>query len=109
MKINDIYRNHLTIQVKQEFILCKQYSLCRNGLLKHYPFMSNETYIKIGGDHGGGSFKMSYQICNMNNPNSKSNTVVFSVFEAKDRRGNLKIGLSRYKAEIGELQMTIWE
>ena len=71
--------------------------------------MSNETHIKIGGDHGGGSFKMSYQICNTNNPNSKSNTVVFSVFEAKDRRANLNIGLSRYKVEIDELQMTKWE
>lgn len=33
--------------------------------------MNNEIHVKIGGDHGGGSFKLSFQICNTKNPNSK--------------------------------------
>ena len=49
-----------------------------------YPFIKNEIHIKIGGDHGGGSFKMSFQVANVENPNRKDNTVVFSIFEAKD-------------------------
>ena len=53
----------------------------------------NEIHVKIGGDHGGGSFKMSYQVANTNNPNSKENTIIFSTFEAKDYRVNLKVGL----------------
>ncbi|XP_057313753.1 uncharacterized protein LOC130655069 isoform X2 [Hydractinia symbiolongicarpus] len=66
--------------------------------------MNNEIHVKIGGDHGGGSFKLSFQICNTKNPNSKSNTVVFSIFEAKDRRSNLKIGTSRFTEQIDRLQ-----
>ena len=71
--------------------------------------MENETHIKIGGDHGGGSFKMSYQICSTATPNSKDNTIVFSVFEAKDRNANLKIGLSRYQFQVDELQTMKWK
>ena len=60
-------------------------------MLVHHPFLYDEIHVKISGDHGGGSFKMSYQIANVSNPNSKENTVVFSIFEAKDSRVNLKL------------------
>lgn len=60
--------------------------------------------MKIGGDHGGSSFKMSYQVCNTDRPNSKNNTVVFSIFEAKDYTVNMKIGLCRFSAQIDHLQ-----
>ena len=69
---------------------------------------NNEIHIKIGGDHGGGSFKMSYQIANVANPNSKDNTTVFSLFEAKDYRINLKSGLTRFSDQIKELQLIKW-
>ena len=58
----------------------------------------DEIHVKIGGDHGGGSFKISYQLCNTSKPNNKDNTVVFSLFEAKDKpRASMKMGLW-YKA-----------
>ena len=31
----------------------------------------NEIHIKLGGDAGGGSFKMAFQITNLDRPNSK--------------------------------------
>ena len=37
----------------------------------------NEVWIKIGGDHGSISFKLCLQVCNVEKPNSKENTVVF--------------------------------
>ena len=43
----------------------------------NYPFIENEIRIKIGGDHGLGSFKMSFQVANVENPNRKDNTIVF--------------------------------
>ena len=52
----------------------------------HTFITPGEVHVKIGGDHGGNSFKMCYQIANINNPNRKENTVVFSLFEAKDSR-----------------------
>lgn len=67
-----------------------------------------EIHIKVGGDHGGGSFKMSYQVVNTLKPNSKDNTVVFSIFEAKDYMPNLQIGLSRYQQQIDRLQKMSW-
>ncbi|CAH1242539.1 Hypp6816 [Branchiostoma lanceolatum] len=48
-----------------------------------------EIWVKVGGDHGGGSFKMAFQILNKERPNSKSNTTVFCIFNAKDSRENL--------------------
>ena len=44
----------------------------------------NEVHVKIGGDHGRQSYKESLRVCNTHNPNSKDNTVVFNIFEAKD-------------------------
>ena len=55
--------------------------------------------MKIGGDHGSGSFKMSYHIPNVANPSSKDNTLVFGLFEAKDYRINMKNGLSRFSQQ----------
>ena len=34
----------------------------------------DQIWLKVGGDHGGGSFKMSLQIANIQSPNSKHNT-----------------------------------
>ena len=46
-------------------------------MIINYPFIKNGIHIKIGGDHGVGSFKMSFQVANVENPNRKDNTVVF--------------------------------
>ena len=78
-------------------------------MIINYPFIKNEIHIKIGGDHGGGSFKTSFQVANVENrknntENRKNNTVVFSIFEAKDYCVNIKIALERFKAQIKELQ-----
>ena len=48
-------------------------------MIINYPFIKNEIYIKIGGDHDGGSFKISFQVANLENPSRKDNTVVFVV------------------------------
>lgn len=51
---------------------------------------------------------MSYQVANTLNPNSKYNTVVFSYFEAKDYRTNLRIALLPFKEQINKLQQSKW-
>ena len=71
--------------------------------------MNNEIHVKIGGDHGGKSFKACYQICNTSAPNSKDNTVVFSIFEAKDIRQNLRTGLSYFKNQVDDIQTSKWK
>ena len=71
--------------------------------------MGNEIRVKIGRDHVGGSFKMNYQVCNTDRPNSKDNTTVFSIFEAKDHCSNLKIALQLFREQIDKLQVMKWE
>ena len=73
-------------------------------MLITYPFIKNEINHKIGGDHGGGSFKMSFQVDNVENPNRKDNTVVFSIFEAKYYRVKIKLAFEHFKIQIKELQ-----
>ena len=38
-----------------------------------------KIWIKFGADHGGNSFKMSLQVLNLKEPNSKESTIVFAI------------------------------
>ena len=80
-----------------------------NQLVHHNFIPLNEIHIKIGGDHGGNTFKMGYQIGNIKNPNRKENTTIFSIFEAKDSISNLRTCLERFKAQIKLLQRRNWK
>lgn len=91
-------------------VLKRLNELEENGLIFDHPFISpDEIHVKVGGDHGDTSFKFSYQIANVRHPNSKENTVVFTLFEAKDTRSNLRTCLSRFAAQIDMLQRTKWK
>lgn len=65
-------------------------------------------WIKIGGDKGGPSTKLSYQIVNVRHPNSPNNTCVFSIFEAKDSLVNLKVTADMFGEEINSLEARTW-
>ena len=65
-----------------------------------------QLYIKLGGGHGQGSMKFAFQLANLEKPNSSKKTVVFSMFEAKDTRNNLRTSLQRYKEQLEELKQT---
>ena len=83
----------------------------RSGRLTWHDGMipSEEIWLKIGGDKGGGSFKMSLQIANVLHPNSTLNTVVFCAFEASDTTSNLHIALDRYTQQVKDLNNLKWE
>ena len=83
-------------------------SLRETNLLVNVSFIpSDKTFLQIGADHEGGSFKMSFQIANVNNPNKAENTVVFSILEAKDNKFNALFGKIQnpyckiYTGEVG--------
>ncbi|KAL5515002.1 hypothetical protein EMCRGX_G000108 [Ephydatia muelleri] len=69
---------------------------------------ASEIWIKLGGDKGGGTFKMNFQIVNVAAPNSVNNTCVFCCFEADDSYTNLHIALERYKEQVENLQGMTW-
>ena len=60
----------------------------------------SEVWLKIGGDKGGGTFKMNFQIVNVATPNSVHNTCVFSCFAAGDSITNLHMALDRFKDQV---------
>ena len=81
----------------------------KNNLIYQHPFIpEGEIHLKIGGDHGGGSFKMSFQIGNVQHPNKPENTVIFSIMEAKDLRSNLILCLERFKLHIDKFRTIKW-
>ena len=65
--------------------------------------------MKIGGDAGGGTFKMNFQIVNIQSPNSPQYTFVFAIFEAKDTTTNLHVALDRFQGDVDALNGTQWK
>ena len=63
----------------------------------------DQIWLKVGGDHGGGSFKM-LQIANIQSPNSKHNTFITCMANAKDSGHNVKEILCTYRKEIDALE-----
>ena len=47
--------------------------------------------------------KTSFQVCNIANPNSFKNSVMFSIFEAPDIYTNIKIALKPFIEQINQL------
>lgn len=68
----------------------------------------DEIWLKIGGDKGGGSFKLMLELANTQNPNSKLNTIVLCAFQASDSAVNLHIALDRYKDQLDTISKTTW-
>ena len=68
----------------------------RNGTI---PF--NEIWIKVGGDHGGGSFKTMLQVAN-----SRKTMFLVFIINCKDSQQNLRKILHPYKKQIADLQKT---
>ena len=69
----------------------------------------SEIWLKIGGDHGGGSFKFSMQIANTAQPNSLTNTIPVCIFNAKDSPANLETALGVYREQLEQLQQSGWQ
>ena len=63
-------------------------------LICHEQIPKDEIWVKTGGDHGGGSFKMCFKIVNVEKPDSAQNPVVFCCFLAPDSYVNLSLALS---------------
>ena len=69
---------------------------------------TDDIWLKLGGDKGGGSFKFMLEIANTKCPNSKRNTIVLCAFEATDTAVNLHMALDRYKMEVDSISRMTW-
>ncbi|KAL5475254.1 hypothetical protein EMCRGX_G027330 [Ephydatia muelleri] len=81
--------------------------LRRAGLLTWHDgyIPASEVWLKIGGDKGGGTCKMNFQIAAQN---SVHNTCVFCCFEAGDSVTNLHVALDRFKDQVEHLHGMKW-
>ena len=81
-----------------------------NQLTQHNSTISkDEVWVKLGGDHGGGTFKLMLQIANLRKPNSKYNTCLLAIAECKDTPDNLRRIIGPYKHQITELETDAME
>ena len=85
--------------------------MCREGTLTWHDgtIPDDEIWLKLGGDKGGGYFKMNFQIINTPAPNSVHNTCVFSYFEASDTLSNLHVALDRFRGEVANINTMKWK
>ena len=83
---------------------------CRaNRLTWHENVLpESEVRVKIGGDKGGGTFKMSFQVGNVSTPNAPENTFVVAIFEGRDSSSNLHIALDQYRDQIFNISGCTW-
>ncbi|XP_072013609.1 uncharacterized protein [Amphiura filiformis] len=82
----------------------------RHGNLTWHNGMipDTEIWIKIGGDKGGGTMKMFFQIVNINNPNAGRNTVTFASFAGPDTPDNMTATMEQYEDQIKALENMSW-
>ena len=68
-----------------------------------------EIWVKLGGNKGGKTFKMNFQLVYVPAPNSVHNTCVFSCFEAGDTITNLHSALDRHMEQVTQLTKNAME
>lgn len=69
---------------------------------------NNEIWVKVGADHGKGSFKFSLSVVNTANPNSKFNTVLAAMAKTTDCRDNLDRFFEDIKIQLRNLDLMSW-
>ncbi|GFS16604.1 amine oxidase [Elysia marginata] len=74
----------------------------------HRTIPLEEIWIKLGGDHGKGSFKISFHICNISKPNSKDNTHLIAMAKVPDTTNNIEVIINHLKEQIYELASMQW-
>lgn len=75
----------------------------------HDDIPDDEIWIKLGGDHGGNSFKTMLQVANLDNPNSKHNTFLVCLTNCKDSHENLRTILKPFEEQVSAVQHMTWE
>ena len=59
-----------------------------NKLTWHEGSIPSEVWLKMGGNHGGGSFKMAIQVLNVVAPNALEHTIATLCVEGRDSDEN---------------------
>ena len=80
-----------------------------NGLTWHDGTLpADELWVKLGGDKGHGVFKLTIQLVNVPNPNSRANTCIVAMFKGNDSTANLWTAIQQYQEQLEELEGMEW-
>ena len=108
----DMFESHITrIKNIPEFVfqLLDQYKDA-DLLTWHETIPEDHIWIKIGGDHGKKSMKLTLEIVNTPNPNSQGNTIVLGLATVKDSYENLEVFFnSGLGNDIKRLSRSSWK
>ena len=69
---------------------------------------TNEIWLKVGGDKGGGSLKFCFQVVNRKSPNSSDHTVVIAMLADDDNLPNMHVCIDPLAPALKELQGMKW-
>ena len=68
----------------------------------------DKVWLKVGGDKGGSTFKLSVQLANVPIVNSVKNTYVITCYQGSDTITNLQVTIARYREQLHELLEIGW-
>ena len=86
----------------------RQHELANTLTWHNGALPADKVWVKLGGDHGGGSFKLSFQIANTAHPNAAQHTIPFLVFAAPDTVENLTTTFKPYAEQVEQLMAATW-
>ena len=68
----------------------------------------DRIFVKVGGDKGQGSMKLTLQVCNVPKPNSPDNTLIITQFEANDTYANLAVTMDGIQHQLEDIDGCQW-
>ncbi|XP_041479492.1 uncharacterized protein LOC121427243 isoform X2 [Lytechinus variegatus] len=82
----------------------------KSGFLTNHDGVipEDQVWIKFGGDHGGGSFKLAVEVCNVQNPNASHNTLIVGYYEGPDSVSSLQIMIRPIARQLKQMKKSKW-
>ncbi len=110
-KVEELLEENERYMVMSNSIFISNLAAHRHGRLTWHEgrLPEDEIWVKIGGDKGGGTMKMAFQIVNVLHPNATNNTCVFYCFEGPDSVTNLTVMAHRFQEQVNTLESKLWK
>jgi hypothetical protein len=110
-KVTELLEQNERYTVMSNSIFLLSLVMHRHGRLTWHEgrLPEDEIWVKLGGDKGGGTLKMAFQIVNVLHPNATNNTCVFCIFEGPDSVTNLTVMAHRFQQQVNALESMQWK
>ena len=104
------FKPYASVDIKEYLTYILEIYKQNNQLTTHSGVIpEDEIWVKLGADHGKGSFKVCLAVCNLEKPNAKTNTHLIGMAHVKDTHRNLEIFMADISKKIEKIQDSIWD